>query len=506
MLYAIAVALLFASRVREFGDETDNLLGGLLLSRGARLYVDFFSSHMPLPYYVAAVGAWLGATSLEQFRFFSSGLLVLATLSIGATFRRVLPLATLSVWAILTVYAHALQFGEMLTASTVAGYGILVTGLLFFSTPDLRFSVRQMLLLSAAIFVALQSELIAIFPIALAGLAYVAVRLYRDRPQAWRKLLTVAAIVAAPHLLLLLALHLEGQLADFIYYAYTYNQVYYAQFVMNPSVLGMLHDWEAQYRTYLLHSLSPPFGLHAFLVLANFAATVLVWRARGWLWAVAYYLFVALSHVRNEGGYYLCSYFSLALLVAWAIDAVRRRRGRLQAIAALAFVATFVAQIAQTYELGRLPARYAPEVRTIAALTTPDERIFVLPFDPYVYLASERMPASAFTYYLPWHAVDPRIVAQLTSELRSNRPPLIVFRQDELVNGQWLPRDYASSLYDFLLQQGYVPLDVQPELFGDVLVRQDRLAAAREKLTSDLNLQAEARAERENWVPRPPPP
>src|SRR5215472_10553062 len=59
-LYLVAVVMLFASRVREFADESDNLLGGLLLVRGARLYVDYFSSHMPFAYVVAAIPAALG--------------------------------------------------------------------------------------------------------------------------------------------------------------------------------------------------------------------------------------------------------------------------------------------------------------------------------------------------------------------------------------------------------------------------------------------------------------
>ena len=143
-LYAVAAGLLFASRIREFADETDNLLGGLLLSRGARLYVDYFSNHMPLAYYVAAVPALLGASSLEQFRIFSDTLLIIATLGIVWAFRTSLPLLTLGLWAVLTVFTHNLQWGEMLTAGTLAGYGILAAGLLFFTTPDLRFSTRQM--------------------------------------------------------------------------------------------------------------------------------------------------------------------------------------------------------------------------------------------------------------------------------------------------------------------------------------------------------------------------
>ena len=50
-LYLLAVGLLFANRVHEFADESDNLLGGLLIRRGYRLYGDYFSSHMPLPYF-----------------------------------------------------------------------------------------------------------------------------------------------------------------------------------------------------------------------------------------------------------------------------------------------------------------------------------------------------------------------------------------------------------------------------------------------------------------------
>ena len=45
-------------------------------------------------------------------------------------------------------------------------------------------------------------------------------------------------------------------------------QVDYSRFLMNPSVVGMFHDWEAQYRTYVLQSLQNPIGIQAVLVLA----------------------------------------------------------------------------------------------------------------------------------------------------------------------------------------------------------------------------------------------
>jgi hypothetical protein len=487
--YVASVALLFASRVREFADETDNLLGGLLIARGQKLYVDFFSSHMPLPYYVAAAPAAFGVSSLEQFRVYSNVLLVLATLAFVWAFRHRLPLLVLGAWATLTVFAHTLQWGEMLTASTCAGYGVLLVGWLFFTIPDLRFTRADTLALSLGVFIALQSELIAIYPLALLGVCFVAVRLRAaGRTSLQREVRAIAAtagVVALPHVLLLLGLGLFGMLGDFVYFAYLFNQSYYSQFVMNPSVVGMLHDWEAQYRTYLQLSLQQPLSVHGALVIANFIGAWIVFRTRGILSAAVYYLFVALCHVRDEGAYYLASYFSLALAIAWAVGTLGQARERWELLVkagAVAATTVFVVQVARTYDLSARPPRDAPEVAAIQALTAPDERIFVAPFDQYVYLAADRMPASRYSYYLPWHAADPRIRAELLEDLRRARPPLVVFRRDELVIDQWLPSQYAADVYAFLESQGYAVLDSRVPSVDNILVRQDRLTSARERL------------------------
>ena len=139
-LYVLAVVLLFASRVREFADESDNLLGGYLIARGARLYADYFSNHMPLPYYLAAIPALAGVSRIEQFRLFTDALLVLATLGLTLGFRRRLGWLLVGTWATITVYSHTLQWGEMLHAGTCAAFGLVAAGLLFYATPGLRFS------------------------------------------------------------------------------------------------------------------------------------------------------------------------------------------------------------------------------------------------------------------------------------------------------------------------------------------------------------------------------
>jgi hypothetical protein len=490
LLYVTAVALLFASRVREFADETDNLLGGLLLTRGEHLYVDYFSSHMPFAYYLSAIPARLGATSLDQFRLFSELLLVGATLVVVWAFRHSLPLQLLAVWATLTIFAHTLQWGEMLTASTLAGYGILAAGLLFYTTPSLRFTPSQLVGLSLAMFVAAQSELVAVFPLLLLGACYVGMRIYEviTRETTLKEACRLTAItvlaIAVPHLLVVLAFWLSGGLSRFVYDTYQFNAAEYSQFVMNSTVLGILHDWEAQYRAYVLQSLQDVSGVQVCLILANFLATCVVFRSRGLLVAALYYLFIALTHVRNEGAYYLCSYFSLALCITFAVDAARTRRGVGQTlIAALAVLISldFVVQVARTYDLSRRPIE-SPDAQIVTSLTRANERIFVAPYDPYVYLASERMPASRFSFYFPWQAIDPEFEHELVSDLRDAQPPIVIFRGDELVNGKWRAGQYGAQLADFLASEGYQPLDASSPVLANVLVRQDRVAAARQQL------------------------
>lgn len=61
----------------SFGDEHDNWVGGLFLSRGLMIYRDFFSHHAPLPYVLAAPVAWMAQDQVIWFRVILSGIFLL---------------------------------------------------------------------------------------------------------------------------------------------------------------------------------------------------------------------------------------------------------------------------------------------------------------------------------------------------------------------------------------------------------------------------------------------
>ena len=113
-----------------------------------------------------------------------------------------------------------------------------------------------------------------------------------------------------PHVLVLVAAWLGGVLPDFVYDAFQFVQAYYSQYLMNPSPLGILRDWQAQYR---LRS-----GLAARSIASmpcrssptpcrrRRAPSRMVRRCLA-------HLFVALTHVRTSGMSRPLSHFSLAI-------------------------------------------------------------------------------------------------------------------------------------------------------------------------------------------------
>jgi hypothetical protein len=490
-LFVLAGVLLFADAVREFEDEADNLLGAVLIARGARLYADYFSSHMPFVYYLSALPALLGAWTIDDFRLFSNLLLLAATAWIAWSFRPYLPEGVMLTWAVIAVFAHRIQWGEMLHAGTVAGFGVLTAGLLFYTRPGLRFSLRDKLALSLAVFVAVQSSQLGIFPLALLAICYLFVLAFGRRGESWSARLreggSTLAIVAAPHLLLLGWFAAIGALPAFVYDAYLFNQRFYSLYLMNGSTLGMLHDWEAQYRTYLLLNLVRPWTIDFYLMVAVFGATVLTWLRRRPLAAIVFYLFIALTRVRAEGSYYLSAYLCVALCLVWAVSTLTHwtRPARWgSAIAAAVFAVLslgFVVNVSRLYDFTRHPAYRSPYASVVSAITQPGERIMVAPYDPYLFLATQRLPATRYGFYFPWQAADSTMQADILTELDQARPPVVVFMQNERINGQYRTGDWGRPMLDEL-EREYVAVAPADPLLGNVFVRPDRIAAARAAL------------------------
>lgn len=249
----------------------------------------------------------------------------------------------------------------------------------------------------------------------------------------------------------------RGALADFYFYAWTYNLVYYGAEISTgdrlhsaAALAGLLR---AEYPAVLLAVLAAIIGgLHR---VAQRRADAVKTDAQ----PPAFFLLVwlalsvagAASSGRVYGHYYIQALPALSLAAAWILSMLTKRaqaRGR----PVLRFVCVGAALVVAWGLLigpvrGRSRPAFGPDASTTAAefikaRSAPGDRVFVWGYHPDFYLYADRQPASRFIYcsfltgLVPWtntapdrdtrYAIVPGAMETLLSELDTARPAFLV--------------------------------------------------------------------------------
>ena len=277
VVLAFTCALFIVDRtLPQYVDETDNLLGGQLIARGYRLYVDYFSQHLPTPYYFAALCATLvGVHDLQTYRVVFA---VVVTAIFGLAiwyFRRTLSIVFLLALVVLIGLGHPIFSGYMVLADHS---GVIVLLLLFvLSVPDCRFRLGEQIAISACVVVALQSTLISIYPLALLGVYYVVVRA-RAGDVVWRDELRFAALLVAPFALIGLGFLWQGMLGPASDQAVVFNQRFYSRYDIGGDPASILRNAGVEIGTLVWTYLRPDRWneIETVLLVGNLAAVVVV--------------------------------------------------------------------------------------------------------------------------------------------------------------------------------------------------------------------------------------
>ena len=304
----------------------------------------------------------------------------------------------------------------------------------------------------------------------------------------------------------------RGALADFYYYAWTYNLVYYgadstfahwttSAFALGPKFAG----------TYPVLLALAAAGLLACVRLIAVDRPTDEQRARqpaaGFLLAwFALSLAGAASSGRILDHYYLQVLPALALAVAWALDGatswcraprpawLRLAGAGVVLTAGWTLVATPAAaraRVSPAFDAGRIPAEY------IRDHSRPDDRVMVWGFYPDFYVYADRRPASRFIYtsfqtgVQPARNTDPGVdtahaavhgsMEVLMAELRAAPPRFFV---DTSLGRQRIFDKYPLHRYpalDRFVHDHYVelePVRFRPHGFR-VLIRRDPAPALR---------------------------
>lgn len=503
LLSGLGAAILFLLQGRPYNgafvDESDNFLGGFLILHGATLYRDYFSHHMPLPYYAAALASWLGAVSIEQYRTFVAVTLFAVYAFVALRFRRRVGPLVVATTIVSLAAAHTLFSGNMLLAETILSCALLVLFLYCYTYPSLEFPVGDQIVISVAVYATAMSSLISAYPLLGFALFYVFRQIRNHRPL--RPILSFLAVVAAPFVATLAWLAFRGLMNDFVTEAITFNRVYYSRFDLASDPLSIINAAARGDYHYIRDNLTTASltgGEGLLMLLAGVAGVVLA-KQRGFAVGLLYWGLLVLSRLRPESfhdqAYFVLAIFGMALASSWAVVRVGRSatgaRERLAAAALLGLTSLFYIALLRT-DITASPdssVGYAfPYTAAVDAMTEPGDKIWVGPIDPQAYLAAQREPASRYAFYLPWLAASPEISQGLIRDLETTQPPVIVMPLNAAIirfSGSsrqiYSVRNYAESLADFLAND-YVPVDANDPTWNAVFLRRDRAAELLQRL------------------------
>lgn len=234
LLFFISITAIFLLNSLHilYPDEYDNVLGGLLITRGKLPYIDYFAHHGPGAYFLAAVIAIFSGAKIVYFRiiynFLISIFLIsnLYLLSKKIKFNHVFYYLFLLLASLLSIYfwGHIMLADSMVAWLLIAPYSLIFLKIYFRKKIDLRdiwfISISTCLILLTSL-----TYIFAIFFLVLFSLIYY---LQTNRNLNLRILIKLLAIYATPYLLFVFYLLITGSMSEYIFQNFTYNIRYYA--------------------------------------------------------------------------------------------------------------------------------------------------------------------------------------------------------------------------------------------------------------------------------------
>jgi 4-amino-4-deoxy-L-arabinose transferase-like glycosyltransferase len=468
LVFAGLLAAIFWLRWPSFGRLVWNLDEGIhatiarTILDGGVMYRDAIDQRTPLSYYlVAVIFAFSGVNNLWAVHAVVAGMISATALGVFLLGRRWHGTAA-GVWAAVVFAAFScnlLYVGDAYGVTT-EWFVILFTtwGAWRFCTtwPEAGFwPAFGAGLAYAAAFLCKQPALLD-FGAPLALVIYLAATRQLQPREAARVLTGLIAGFTALTALVFAYFWWRGALADFYFYAWTYNLVYYGpetsvadRFQSAMALAGIIRT---EYPL-LLGVIGAAIAALLFL-LAQKHPSAEEKAARAPAVFLLFWLVLAVagsaSAGRVYGHYYIQALPALALAAAWVLGAATRRslqagNGAFRLATALLVIAAGWNVVAHSIK-GRarpgLGAEGAPTADFVKAHSLPSDRIFVWGYCPDYYLFADRPPASRYIYcsfqtgLLPWtniapgldtsYAIVPGTMDILLRELEATRPVFFV--------------------------------------------------------------------------------
>ncbi|MCI1137568.1 hypothetical protein MOQ14_03200 [Stenotrophomonas maltophilia] len=426
----------------EWGDESETIVAAKMMVAGSSLYRDIFNHHGPLTFLPGMVVELLGGHSIPAHRVFIALLQLgaLASLFFSPLIRDKHVSARVTyVLLAATVYVGFLpsSFGHSYIYQVMCGLmlSIALSSWLLPLLVDVRTYGKVGTVLGSALVTSLPFLAVTYVPAAALLL------LASLRQDNWRSVMIGAAAGVAFNLVFLV---MVGSVKGFIAFHLYMNSTLLSQYG------GGQTSW--QYIASAFSTATSDLGSLTLLTLIVVSLTAAATRVAGFPWRHALVALALGSLLVRGGGFHGLSYAYAALavpllLVASAPAQAPRKRSLLLVLCCV-LLARLV--VGGPGEKQLMKERRIPETTEFAevarALTEPGDKVLAYSFQNFQYIASNRLPASGYYFYLPWQRdyldkpiLDIRI--DPCKDIQTGKPKLIML-------DEWNVWDrYAWSTY-----------------------------------------------------------
>ena len=499
----------------NFVDEADNLLGGQWLTHGGTLYVNYFSHHMPLPYFVAAPYFLLFGAKVIAVKVAFGITMAAWLLLMSRHLHKYYSIAFFSLFTLLVASTQIITWTHMLLAETFVAFApphamiLLITGSKRL-TPMKDVFVFSILgaipVLSSLSFAPIS---IVIYAIGLYALFFTDYSPKTLRLRI-RQIFVAAFVFILPYLLFLAYMAATHSLSELHTQALDFNTHYYSQFSPDAprnTVDGIARVAEGT-ATGLIYALTfskvLTIPLLAFLATsATILSLVFLFRKKSYETAIAFALLFFFGASREGFGHLFGSgsnpRISITITLIWfllvclVIYEYKKQKARSQydivtyilLLVTLGYIALVsmqaLAHATRDYATHNKTALASPSLEkeptwipNIINTVNKDDQYYVIePFDFSNQLYVHSKPATKYRFIAPWHAACSKCVQDVISDIKTNKPNVIVYGTDGDVWGKKISEYSRPILQSF--ENDYYRIDT-PAL-KDFFFRKDNEAA-----------------------------
>lgn len=446
-----------------FTDENDNIRGGMIIARGGVLYKDYITQHTPFMYYLCAVFAKLGASSLPQFRIvyhmFCAVFAGFIYLRNGKKFGQFKIASFLIMEPFVLYLIHSSDSLRILSDNiqAMALSVLLLEYLGYWKKPGV--GIKRSIIVSIAIIVSLGCAFLSAYPITVIGVgviineaSHIRRKRRRRRPvsyyvKRYRKLVLTCFL---PFILCAAYFGVNGALPVFYEMSYRFNVEVYEKYIhMGGSKLAPLYVGIKRFFLTMIQNVAGLFNdfsayslICLLLLLAvSFSIGLELWK-RNYLKGVTIFLFLCMCYTRDQpsNNFHVTAFWNTALLIAiLSLDKIRFGRMKekwQQVMPAVAIVAIFlIAYEPYGHILGK--SMFLKHTVTLCEWeqyvvdhTEEGDTILIdaFSYDSIYLIDQNRCSISRAYYFLPWY-MD-WYQDEVIQDLQEQKPSLVLYNPD----------------------------------------------------------------------------